>query len=311
MVLRSLSSASALSLASQQPTRCSSWYCRSLPPLLLESDGESFYRGNDLLRTGPRVTERQIVNVLGRWATHEEWDSIGVAAAFDDFSSGDFYEDDVPSLMTDFGASNYHARRPSRREFCQRHGLVQRWIHAENVGLLPFTCDALAASVRSDAASMDAEPIDPLAAEIVFDALSGSQSGIVTTAQCDERRASYVRADGSFDAHAFSSDLVYARRNIVVAYAVYPGLLIATALITAIKMDAFHLVLEWLSRSTGSLSRAWDKSGAATLLLPSLMALVLLRNPIKPLEGSEREKAHLRKKDQAYLKKMRERRAGR
>ena len=37
----------------------------------------SFKRGSDLLQLGDEVTARQIVNVLGRWSTHEQWDTIG------------------------------------------------------------------------------------------------------------------------------------------------------------------------------------------------------------------------------------------
>jgi len=34
-----------------------------------------------------------------------------------------------------------------RRAWCQRRGQAQRWWHNQNVALLPFTSDALAASV--------------------------------------------------------------------------------------------------------------------------------------------------------------------
>ena len=75
-------------------------------------------------------------------------------------------------------AARSPARTPARRAFCNRNNLVQRWVHSENVGLLPFTDEAMAASVGATAAELDAEPIDKLAAEIVFDALSASQSGV-------------------------------------------------------------------------------------------------------------------------------------
>ena len=287
---------------------------RWAPPqsLIGRGEGDSFYRGDDLLQGGESVTTRQIVNVLGRWSTHEDWDTIGVAARFDDFSSGDFFEEDLPSFVTDVGSTNYWARRPARREFCQRHGLVQRWIHEENVQLLPFESEALAASVGATASELDAEPIDPLAAEIVFDALCGSRAGVVPTDLCDSRRASYVaELDGGFDAAAFASDLAAARRNMVLAYATYPGILVAIGLVLAIQVDAASMTADWTAASWRQILAAWGRDGPATLVLPAMLAAMLSRPGIyKPLEGSEREKAHVRKKDTLYLEKMRERRRG-
>ena len=76
-----------------------------------------------------------------------------------------------------------------------------------NVGLLPFTDDALAASVGCTAAELNAEPIDQLAVDVVFDALAESQSGIVGREECDARRAAFTAADGAFDAAAFADGL--------------------------------------------------------------------------------------------------------
>ena len=64
--------------------------------------------------------------------------------------------------------------------------LVQRWAHNENLALLPFgeALDdggvALAASVGATPAELQAEPLDPLALDVVFDALCTSQSGLST-----------------------------------------------------------------------------------------------------------------------------------
>ena len=88
-----------------------------------------------------------------------------------------------------------------------RNKLVQRYWMGENVGLLPFTDEKLAASVGKTAAEIDAMPINPLAADVVFDALSTSNAGILARSVCDEQRASFQDADGSFNERKFSDDL--------------------------------------------------------------------------------------------------------
>lgn len=161
-----LAAASGLVPTSQSIRMDCTAVVRSSRPLLMRT---SFRRGSDLLQWGDAVTERDVVNVLGRWQTHEEWDAIGGAARLDDFSNGDFYEDDVPAIATNFDVPDHIARRPQRRDFCRRNGLVQRCWHNENVAMLPFTDDALAASVGATAEQLNTEPINPLAADVVFD----------------------------------------------------------------------------------------------------------------------------------------------
>ena len=106
---------------------------------------------------------------------------------------------------------------PQRRGWAKRNRQVQRYWHAENVGLLPFTSKPLAASVGCTVAEMNAMPINPRACDVVFDALSRSQSGITEEEFCDERRAAWQAADGSFDAAAFEADGT-GRRTIASAY---------------------------------------------------------------------------------------------
>lgn len=52
---------------------------------------------------------------------------------------------------------------------------AQRYWHNENVGLLPFRDAALSRSVGATAAELNREPIDPIAAEIIFDAISSGK----------------------------------------------------------------------------------------------------------------------------------------
>ena len=82
------------------------------------------------------------------------------------------------TVSTQYGDNAYRQDprpTPQRRGFCLRRGLVQRYWLGQNVGLLPFCSAAMARSVGCTAAELSALPINPLAVEVVFDALSQSQ----------------------------------------------------------------------------------------------------------------------------------------
>ena len=139
-------------------------------------------------------------------------------ALIDDYRNGDYYDDDVEKMKTDFNKpmQYYIARRPQFMDFCERYGLVARWVHRENVGKLPFPDDeagrALAASVGATVAELNAEPVEELAADVVFDALS--QTGMVGFAEeeeVDRKRASFLTADGSFNHDVFGASLARSR----------------------------------------------------------------------------------------------------
>lgn len=144
-----------------------------------------------------------------------------------------------------------HARSGDTR---RGRSQAQRHWHEQNVGRLSFRSDALAASVGCTAAELDAREarvhpdtpptlvhptsfthhprppssrrhlaqVSPLACDVVFDALSRSQSGITDKLGCDERRASYETAQGGFDADAFEEDLARGRASVARSYAIYP-----------------------------------------------------------------------------------------
>ena len=208
--------------------------------LTMTADAQ-FARGNDFLGTGAKgsgAPGRQRDRALGE---PRDRNSIGAAGKLDAFINGDYYEDDAPVI--DYSTSACIERRPGRRDFCRRNGLVQRWAHNENLALLPFgeALDdggvALAASVGATPAELQAEPLDPLALDVVFDALCTSQSGFVDQDVADRQRAAFVAPSGAFDAAAFDTALNDARKNVAFGYAVYPGLLRAVAITVAIQLD--------------------------------------------------------------------------
>ena len=128
--------------------------------------GESaFARSKDLIAAGDKASARQIVNVLGRWKTRTEWSEAGIGRKrlIDDYRAGDFFDEDLEKLATDFNKpmEYYIARRPQFMDFCERYGLVARWVHRENCGSLPFPDDeegrALAASFGATVEELNAE----------------------------------------------------------------------------------------------------------------------------------------------------------
>ena len=269
---------------------------------------QTYNRANDWLGMGASVTDVDIVNVLGRWSSFQDWDTIGCLeemnqlfdeagnlvdgpalerawGRWDDVYSGtavtpksaEFRRTQLPvwlrtrdgvqrdrtwgEVNTGDGTDPTACQSPQRRQFCIKRGQAQRWWHGQNVGLLPFTNKAMAASVGTTAAALDATPINPLACEIVFDALSRSQSGIIDKAVVDERRAAYERRDGSFDAERFGADLAEAKRNIATSLAVFPGSLNVVFLITFLQADgiqAAHDYFDNFARTVGVNTQIWS-----------------------------------------------------
>lgn len=263
---------------------------------------------------GEPVSAVDIVNVLGRWRSFEEWNSKGVLTEMDALFDESGVVTDSPALQRawqrwdeqyitgksdiikerllkvkgdpDFRAKNLPvwsktragltrdpafgkyeqerlvgpqpdaARSPARRGFCIRRGQAQRWWHNENIaaGLLPFTSEALAASVGMTAEELNARPPKWEACDVVFDALSRSQSGLIDKTLIDERRAAYENSDGSFAADAFDADLTSGRINIAVGNAIFPGSLNLVFLIGFIQADGWSYALQAYSDLSGTVA---------------------------------------------------------
>lgn len=187
------------------------------------------HRAKDVLGTGESVSTKDIINVLGRWTSYTQWESVGELPAMDKLFDESGRErnrlkaqQSSGLLAAKPGNGDWVKKTPQRRGWCIRNGLVQRYWFTENVGLLPYRSKALAASVGCTVAELADEPISPLAADIVFDALAHGNSGIMQREVCDERRASWEGA-GGFDAAAFDADLGAAKTNIVRSYCLFPG----------------------------------------------------------------------------------------
>jgi len=207
-----------------------------------------------------------IVNVLGRWQTCRQWDTIGELKKMDllfDASGNpkaalNPLNPSFATLYTGQGSERFKDRpqkywapdprvapSPQRRGFCLRQGLVARYWHSQNVGLLKFTSEPLAASVGCTVRELNALPIDPMAATLVFDALARSQAGTLSREECDARRASYQDEAGAFNAATFGSDLLAARLTVARAYS--PIVVLGGALFS--KLDGAQGFQDYVAQS--------------------------------------------------------------
>jgi len=281
-----------------------------------------------LLQIGDgEVSARQVVNALGRWKTRHEWNDAGIGhkALIDDFRNGDYYDEDVQKMRTDFTKQarsvHYIARRPQFMDFCERYGLVARWVHRENVGSLPFPDDeagrALAASVGATVEELNAEPVDETAADVVFDALSHTgMVGFADSEDVDRKRASFLTTDGGFNAETFDRSLAISRVNTASALSavrVVPPLF-------AVGVGYHHLpqILEMSADFQAQIERNWAHH-PWTFLLPvvPLVAIVYravtfvpaMERPDMPHPLTYQERAVL-ERDELYVQKMRLKKAG-
>jgi hypothetical protein len=159
--------------------------------------------------------------------------------------------------LNGLGTDPTACQSPQRRQFCLKQGQVQRYWHSTNVLLLPFTSEALAASVGLTAAEMNQRPVNPLACDVVFDALSRSQSGITDKTLIDSRRAAYQAADGTFDVDGFASDLGLARKNCLVATAIWPGVPFAIFTLLFFQVDGVEQAAEYSRAFLGPLAELY------------------------------------------------------
>lgn len=270
---------------------------RRVGSISLITADDSFRRGK-LLDMWSSCSARDVVNVLGRWKSYKQWDSIGTLRDIDSlFDKSDwqplkplpvqfpsfFYTrrvGDSPLSSAEYakqvrefeergidfkneaksyavGERNDPRMTPQRRGWAKRNAQVQRYWHGENVGLLPFTDKRLAESIGCTVAEMQALPINPRAADIVFDALSRSQSGITEEETCDERRAAWQTDDGSFDADAFESDLWTARLTVAKAYFLFPGLpfIISNLVFYSPKVNGLQLMKDYAAKNSEMLAK--------------------------------------------------------
>ena len=136
------------------------------------------------------ATLLDIVNVLGRWESCNEW------AERTEFSVVTVTRDETMAQ----GATL------ERYAYAQRVGAAERVALLQNAPKLPFRDESLAASVGRTVEQMNAMPVSAAAAGIVYDALAESKSGIVPRETIDKRVQRWRTAEGGLDDGALPAD---------------------------------------------------------------------------------------------------------
>ena len=128
----------------------------------------------------------EVVNVVGRWQKSEQ---IVERTAF----CPESYR--VETLAQSATWKRY--KMATKLKCTERMGLLQ------NAKKLPFTDEKLAASVGLTVADFEDIPVTDAAANVVYDALAESRSGLIPYAVADARRAAWINDDGSVNLAAF------------------------------------------------------------------------------------------------------------
>ena len=139
---------------------------------------------------GEAVSTLEIINVLGRWEDASQWGTRT------EFAENVSEKDD----------SLDQAKTRKRYDTAQRLGMVERVGFQMNVPKLPFTNAALAATAGRTVEDF-VEPPSMAAINVVYDALAQSKSSLVPPKVVNERRNSFLTADGAFAADAFQGAL--------------------------------------------------------------------------------------------------------
>jgi len=168
------------------------------------------------------ATLLDLVNVLGRWQTSSQWST-----------RTEFIECDVRE-MTDLQAYSV-----KRYEMALRLGQVERVALFQNTAKLPFSDEGLAKGCGMTAKDFKDLALNPVAINIVFDALAQSKNSLLPVEVCDARRMGLVSTDGSLNEAAFSVSLVKARALVIMSWFVFgKGNLIGLLVLLKVVTDA-------------------------------------------------------------------------
>jgi hypothetical protein len=151
------------------------------------------------------ATLLDIVNVIGRWQTAKEWST-----------RTDFVEVEDQHENT-----KIQAYSSKRYEMAQRLGQVERVALIQNAPKLRFRDEALAKGLGLTVQAFDNMEINPVAVNIVFDALAQSKNSLLPLDVVDVRRRGFVSPDGALNEAAFSAGLIKARALVIASWFVF------------------------------------------------------------------------------------------
>ena len=151
------------------------------------------------------ATTLDVVNVLGRWTSPDEWSERTEFAIVE--KASEMTADQAATL--------------SRYEMAQRLGYVERVALQMNIEKLPFRDDKLAEAMGLEVKDFEELPINPVAVNVVFDALSESKSSMLPPDVITKRRERLFTEDGGLDELAFTFGLLKARFAVIVSWFVF------------------------------------------------------------------------------------------
>ena len=168
------------------------------------------------------ATLLDIVNVLGRWESCNEW------AERTEFSVVTVTRDETMAQ----GATL------ERYAYAQRVGAAERVALLQNAPKLPFRDERLAASVGRTVEQMNAMPVSAAAAGIVYDALAESKSGIVPRETIDKRVQRWRTAEGGLDDGALAAGLYKSRVAVTAGFVLLgKGQLYGAVVVVKVLLD--------------------------------------------------------------------------
>jgi len=151
--------------------------------------------------TNESATVLEILNVVGRWRQHSDF------VYRSEFTLAEMREESLAQSAT-----------KNRYEMAQRMGCAERVALVQNCPKLPFTDEKLAASVGMTVEDFEAIPVTIAAANVVYDALAESRSGLIPFATVDQRRGEWVNDDGSLNMPRFMTGLAKSRFVVIIAW---------------------------------------------------------------------------------------------
>jgi len=176
---------------------------RAVAPLLSVDTSRTFKRAEFWI--DKEATALEVVNVLGRWDSCDDWKERKFFVQEGTFSNREETELQAQTLK--------------RYQMAQRLNCVERVAHYQNVPLLPFKNAKLAASVGKTVEEMNAMPRPTkYACNVVYDALAQSKSGLIPPDVIMQRRAGIVGDDGSLDLNALSYGINRARVTVITSW---------------------------------------------------------------------------------------------
>lgn len=151
------------------------------------------------------ATLLDVVNVLGRWQTADEWRTRTEFVEVEDQREN----------------TKIQAYSSKRYQMAQRLGQVERVALIQNAQKLRFRDEALAKGLGLTAQDFHELEVNPAAVNIVFDALAQSKNSLLPVDIVNARRRGFVSPDGSLNEAAFSSGLIKARALVIMSWFVF------------------------------------------------------------------------------------------